>query len=110
VRHTLLPALRALHPAADANVLRTLELLRDEASVLDAVLDAALAEAGDPPRPPPCARSRRRCAGSGCSDSRRARAGGPRRSATARRRSSRWPRAGASTSAAACAPRCAAVR
>jgi len=49
VRHALLPALRAIHPAADANVLRTLELLRDEAAVLDAVLDAALAEAGDPP-------------------------------------------------------------
>ena len=49
VRHALLPALRALHPAADANVLRTLELLRDEAAVLDAVLDAALAAAGSPP-------------------------------------------------------------
>ena len=32
----LLPALRALHPAADANILRTLEILRDEAKVLDA--------------------------------------------------------------------------
>jgi len=49
VRHNLLPALRSLHPAAEANVLRTLELLRDEAAVLDGVLDAALAEAGDPP-------------------------------------------------------------
>ena len=37
VRAGLLPALRALHPAAEANVLRTLELLRDEAAVLDAV-------------------------------------------------------------------------
>jgi tRNA(Ile)-lysidine synthase len=35
VRHQLLPALRALHPAADANVLRTLAILRDEAAVLD---------------------------------------------------------------------------
>ena len=45
VRHDLLPALRALHPAAEANVLRTLELLRDEAAVLDAAVDAALAAA-----------------------------------------------------------------
>jgi tRNA(Ile)-lysidine synthase len=49
VRHALLPALRSLHPAAEANVLRTLELLRDEAAVLDGVLDAALHAAGDPP-------------------------------------------------------------
>jgi tRNA(Ile)-lysidine synthase len=49
VRHELLPALRAIHPAAEANVLRTLELLRDEAAVLDAAVDAALAAAGDPP-------------------------------------------------------------
>jgi tRNA(Ile)-lysidine synthase len=49
VRHELLPALRSLHPAAEANVLRTLALLRDEAAVLDAVVDAALADAGDPP-------------------------------------------------------------
>jgi len=41
--------LPALHPAAEANVLRTLELLRDEAAVLDAVVDDALAAAGDPP-------------------------------------------------------------
>jgi tRNA(Ile)-lysidine synthase len=52
LRHVLLPALRSLHPAAEANVLRTLELLRDEAAVLDAVVDAALAEAGDPPALP----------------------------------------------------------
>ena len=49
-RHALLPALRALHPAAEANVLRTLDLLRDEAEVLDAVVREALATAGDPPR------------------------------------------------------------
>jgi tRNA(Ile)-lysidine synthase len=49
VRHDLLPALRSIHPAAEANVLRTLELLRDEAAVLDAAVDAALAAAGDPP-------------------------------------------------------------
>ncbi|HVL96465.1 MAG TPA: tRNA lysidine(34) synthetase TilS, partial [Solirubrobacteraceae bacterium] len=46
VRHDLLAALRALHPAAEANVLRTLELLRDEAAVLDAAVDAALRESG----------------------------------------------------------------
>jgi tRNA(Ile)-lysidine synthase len=49
IRAELLPALRALHPAAEQNILRTLELLRDEAEVLDSVLDAALADAGDPP-------------------------------------------------------------
>jgi tRNA(Ile)-lysidine synthase len=38
-----------LHPAAEANVLRTLATLRDEAEVLDAVVDDALAAAGDPP-------------------------------------------------------------
>jgi len=41
-RHELLPALRALHPAAEANVLRTLDVLRDEAEVLDAAVDAAV--------------------------------------------------------------------
>ena len=46
MRHGLLPALRALHPAAEANVLRTLALLRDEAAVLDEV---ALAAAREPP-------------------------------------------------------------
>jgi len=49
VRHSLLPALRSIHPAAEANVLRTLALLRDEADVLDEVVGAALAAAGDPP-------------------------------------------------------------
>jgi tRNA(Ile)-lysidine synthase len=48
-RHRLVPALRELHPAAEANVLRTVELLRDEAAVLDAAVGAVLAEAGDPP-------------------------------------------------------------
>jgi tRNA(Ile)-lysidine synthase len=37
VRHALLPALRSLHPAAEANILRTLEILRAEAAVLDAL-------------------------------------------------------------------------
>ena len=49
VRLDVVPALRELHPAAEANVLRTLELLRDEAAVLDAAVDAVLREAGDPP-------------------------------------------------------------
>jgi tRNA(Ile)-lysidine synthase len=46
VRHGLLEALRAVHPGAEANVLRTLEALRDEAAVLDAVVDDALAATG----------------------------------------------------------------
>ena len=40
-RAHLIPALRELHPAAEANVLRTLALLRDEAAVLDDVVAAA---------------------------------------------------------------------
>ena len=49
-RHELLAALRALHPAAEANVLRTLAVLRDEAAVLDARgRRAPWREAGDPP-------------------------------------------------------------
>jgi tRNA(Ile)-lysidine synthase len=43
VRGALVPALRAVHPAAERNVLRTAELLRDEAEVLDIVVDTALA-------------------------------------------------------------------
>jgi len=42
VRHGLLPALRAVHPAAEANVLRTAELLREETRLLDALVDAEL--------------------------------------------------------------------
>jgi tRNA(Ile)-lysidine synthase len=49
LRAGLLPALRELHPAAEANVLRTLALLRDEAAVLDAAVATALHRAGDPP-------------------------------------------------------------
>jgi tRNA(Ile)-lysidine synthase len=41
--------LPTLHPAAEANILATLALLRDEAAVLDAVVEDALAAAGDPP-------------------------------------------------------------
>jgi tRNA(Ile)-lysidine synthase len=43
VRHGLVPALRAVDPRAEENVLRTAELLRDEAEVLDVVVDTALA-------------------------------------------------------------------
>ena len=42
VRHGLLPELEAIHPAAVANVLRTAELLRDEADVLDRLVAAEL--------------------------------------------------------------------
>jgi tRNA(Ile)-lysidine synthase len=43
VREDLLPALRAVDPNAERNVLRTARLLRDEAAVLDEVVAAALA-------------------------------------------------------------------
>jgi len=43
VRAAVVPALRDVHPAAEANVLRTAELLGDEAQVLDTVVDTALA-------------------------------------------------------------------
>jgi tRNA(Ile)-lysidine synthase len=43
VRARLLPALEAVDPRAAANIVRTAELLRDEAAVLDVVVDAALA-------------------------------------------------------------------
>ncbi|HEY3759312.1 MAG TPA: tRNA lysidine(34) synthetase TilS [Solirubrobacteraceae bacterium] len=45
VRHGLVPALRAVHPAAEANVLRTAQLLRAEAELLEELLDAELAGA-----------------------------------------------------------------
>lgn len=43
VRGSLVPALRAIHPGAERNVLRTAELLRDEAAALDGLLDEVLA-------------------------------------------------------------------
>ncbi|HEX5609136.1 MAG TPA: tRNA lysidine(34) synthetase TilS [Solirubrobacterales bacterium] len=46
VRHGLLPELARIHPAAAANVLRTAELLRDEAEVLDRLVDAELDGSG----------------------------------------------------------------
>jgi len=42
VRHGLLPELRAVHPAAERNVLRTAALLREEYELLDGLLDAEL--------------------------------------------------------------------
>jgi len=42
IRSAILPALRQLHPAAEANLLATLAQLRDEAEVLDAAVEAAL--------------------------------------------------------------------
>ncbi len=42
IRTTLIPALREVHPAAEANVLALAEILRDEAAVLDAAVDAVL--------------------------------------------------------------------
>ena len=38
-----MPALRAVHPAAESNVLRTARLLREETELLDALIDAELA-------------------------------------------------------------------
>jgi tRNA(Ile)-lysidine synthase len=46
VRHSLLPALRAVHPAAEANVIRTAQLLREETELLDALVVGELAGAG----------------------------------------------------------------
>jgi tRNA(Ile)-lysidine synthase len=42
VRAGLVPALRAVHPAAEANVLRTARLLRAEAELLDELLESEL--------------------------------------------------------------------
>ena len=46
VRLSVVPALRAVHPAAEANVLRTARLLREEAELLDALVGDELAGAG----------------------------------------------------------------
>ena len=42
-RHGLVPALRQIHPAAEQNVLALAETLRDEAEVLDGIVDTELA-------------------------------------------------------------------
>src|SRR5689334_3696683 len=46
VRHRLVPALAEIHPAAAGNVLRTAELLRDEAEVLDTLVKPELGADG----------------------------------------------------------------
>jgi tRNA(Ile)-lysidine synthase len=46
VRHDLLPAFRSLHPAADANLLRTAALLAEDDAALDAIA-AQLLSGGD---------------------------------------------------------------
>jgi tRNA(Ile)-lysidine synthase len=50
VRHGLLEALAEVHPAASQNVLRTAELLRDEAEVLDAIVSAEIEGTEGAPR------------------------------------------------------------
>ncbi|HSZ14613.1 MAG TPA: tRNA lysidine(34) synthetase TilS [Solirubrobacteraceae bacterium] len=47
VRKWLVPALCAVHPAAEANVLRTASLLREETELLDGLVDAELAGRGE---------------------------------------------------------------
>ena len=42
VRTDVVPAMRSVHPAAEANVLRTAELLRAEAEVLDSIVEREL--------------------------------------------------------------------
>jgi tRNA(Ile)-lysidine synthase len=42
IRSRVVPALREIHPAAEANVLALAEVLRDEADALDAVIDEVL--------------------------------------------------------------------
>lgn len=50
VRHELLAALRSLHPAAEANVVRTAQVLAEEAEVLDGLVADALAGAASIPQ------------------------------------------------------------
>jgi tRNA(Ile)-lysidine synthase len=50
VRLGLLPELQKIHPAAAANVLRTAALLRDEAEVLEALVDAEVDGSGEQDR------------------------------------------------------------
>lgn len=46
LRRELIPELEKIHPAARQNVLRTAALLREEAELLDSLVDAELGEAG----------------------------------------------------------------
>ncbi|HKO39247.1 MAG TPA: tRNA lysidine(34) synthetase TilS [Solirubrobacterales bacterium] len=47
VRRDLIPELTEIHPAARQNVLRTAALLREEAELLDSLVDAELGEVGE---------------------------------------------------------------
>jgi tRNA(Ile)-lysidine synthase len=49
LRRELIPELAKIHPAARENVLRTAALLREEAELLDSLVDAELGEAGEGP-------------------------------------------------------------
>jgi tRNA(Ile)-lysidine synthase len=49
LRRDLIPELEKIHPAAKANVLRTATLLREEAELLDSLVDAELAGSADAP-------------------------------------------------------------
>lgn len=52
LRHDVLPALRAIHSAAEANVLATAAQLREEADVLEQAVDRAAADTGAGSAPP----------------------------------------------------------
>lgn len=49
LRRGLIPELEKIHPAAKENVLRTAALLREEAELLDSLVDVELAGSGDAP-------------------------------------------------------------
>ena len=67
VRHGLVPALEAIHPAAQANVLALAQTLRDEAAVLDEVVDAVLGRRLGDRAEHGCARWPRLCGAWSCS-------------------------------------------
>ena len=97
VRHGLLAALEAVDARAAANVVRTAELLREEAEVLDVVVDTALAgrdriALAVPGRPAPGARAARRAPPRRGRHRRpvRPRRGAPGRHPGARRGRARW--------------------
>jgi tRNA(Ile)-lysidine synthase len=52
IRHEVLPALREVHPAVEENVLATAEQLREEAELLESLLDSADEQAGAGGWPP----------------------------------------------------------
>ncbi len=49
IRHSLVPEFERVHPAAAQNLLRTAAILRDEAALLDGLVDAELRGGGDAP-------------------------------------------------------------